>query len=84
MSLPPPAAHSQSASSEFAEVGISCALSRPKYFLEIVLENGEAIAIDLSQTKWKYPLGGRFPSRGEARIEVDLYLEFFIFTSQWY
>jgi len=75
--------HSQSASSEFTEVGISWRVSRPKYLLGIVLESREAIAIDLSQTKWKYPPRDRSAARwGEARIEVDLCSGSSIFTSE--
>lgn len=74
MSLLPPSPRPRlvPAGSEFAEVGIypGAEFLAPKCLLEIVLGSREAIAIDLSQTKWKYPslvAAGYSRCRGENR-----------------
>lgn len=55
---------------------------QPKYFLGIVLENGEAIAIDLSQTKWKYPFGRSVARRDENQGWLIFRIPD-LFKSQW-
>lgn len=91
MSLPSPPAHSQSATSEFTEVGISCAFLGQNTFSELysrmvrrspsisTRQNGNIL---LETVRW----WGETARRGEPRIDIDLCLgtSTRLYISKWY